>query len=456
MARSNHLLVWAALAGGCGGMPPGGDGVVNEESGGTCDPAQAAGAVPAFHRALLDTIATTEGTYRWDGNDGYDVEFTYRTFSDCTRHPAQVNCSGNLCSDAAGRYQFLSSTWGGLGLPFFYPSDQDVGAMALVNRRGVYPPTDRAMTRAEFQAAMGTCDVNTGGLALEWASLPPGCYGQPSRTMDEAWAIYSSHASAPPAPAAGAPGTIHALGKCADIASSGSASGTHAQIYGCNGTSAQSFSLGGAGQIYTAFGGCLDVSRSNTTDGTKVQEWSCNGTGAQVWSLAGVAILGAVGKCVDVPSNHWAAGQAVQLYDCNGTAAQRWTYDPSSGEIQGANGMCLDVYQAVSANGQQVQVYPCHGGANQRWYPSGGALHSGIDWGRCLDVNRAGTANGTKIQIWDCNGTPAQRFALAGAIHGIGGKCLDIPGSNTTNGNQLQIWSCNGTGAQNWTFWLPE
>jgi hypothetical protein len=54
---------------------PGGENVADEEAalGGTCDPSRANGAVSPFERALLDTLATTEGTYHSDAADGYDT-----------------------------------------------------------------------------------------------------------------------------------------------------------------------------------------------------------------------------------------------------------------------------------------------------------------------------------------------------------------------------------------------
>src|SRR5262245_40207964 len=154
-------------------------------AGGTCDPARAVGAVPPAHRALLDTIATTEGTYHDGNNDGYDVTFGYHYIDDCTDHPAVVHCRGSLCSDAAGRYQFLSATWQRLGHVRFYPDDQDRAAMELLARRGAVVPDDRALPRAEFVEVMSVA-------SWEWASLPPGRYGQPSVTMDRAWAIYQA------------------------------------------------------------------------------------------------------------------------------------------------------------------------------------------------------------------------------------------------------------------------
>jgi muramidase (phage lysozyme) len=141
----------------------------------TCNPALANGAVPLKHHALLNTIGFTEGT-AGRGQDGYNVTFGYHYFSSCNQHPHIRVCSGGYCSDAAGRYQFLSTTWHGLGLPNFHPDNQERGAMKLVARRGAVIPTNRALTATEFVNVMNR-------ISWEWASLPPGRYGQPSYSM---------------------------------------------------------------------------------------------------------------------------------------------------------------------------------------------------------------------------------------------------------------------------------
>ena len=56
----------------------------------TCAPSLASGAVPAKHRAMLDTIAFTEGTAGSCGQDGYNTGFSYKCFASCNRHPAKV------------------------------------------------------------------------------------------------------------------------------------------------------------------------------------------------------------------------------------------------------------------------------------------------------------------------------------------------------------------------------
>lgn len=143
----------------------------------SCAPARAVGVVSAKRKALLDTIAFAEGT-RGHGQDGYNILYAYRTIDDCNRHPNRVICSGSYCSSAAGRYQFLNTTWNGLGLPNFRPENQTRGAMTLISWRKATIPADRAMSATEFANVMSK-------ISYEWASLPPGRYGQPVKTMTQ-------------------------------------------------------------------------------------------------------------------------------------------------------------------------------------------------------------------------------------------------------------------------------
>lgn len=129
-------------------------------------------------RAFLDTIAFAEGT---SGADGYNTIFTHAKFSGYSRHPAQLKCSGSLCSDAAGRYQFLSTTWKGLGLGDFSPANQDKGAAILIARRGAAGDVQRGLPG--LKDALRKC-------ALEWASLPGSPYGQPTKSYSTLEGVY--------------------------------------------------------------------------------------------------------------------------------------------------------------------------------------------------------------------------------------------------------------------------
>ncbi len=151
-------------------------------SGDTCDPVRAEGAVGNYQKALHDSIAWAEGT-RNHSQDGYDVMFSFKIMNSCNKHPNQCLKFGSSCSTAAGRYQFLKGTWDSVksanGLPNFEPESQEVGAKYLVSTvRHVTVPQGRAMTATEFSNAMSK-------LSWEWASLPPGRYGQPNKSSSQ-------------------------------------------------------------------------------------------------------------------------------------------------------------------------------------------------------------------------------------------------------------------------------
>jgi TP901 family phage tail tape measure protein len=137
----------------------------------------------ARQRALLDTIAYAEGT---SGARGYQTMFTGRTFSSFASHPRMIQRGGRYASDAAGRYQFLSTTWDGvarsLGLRDFSPANQDIGALELIRRRGVN--SDAPLNLRSLAA-----------LAPEWASLPTlsgrSYYGQPVKGATDLLRYYN-------------------------------------------------------------------------------------------------------------------------------------------------------------------------------------------------------------------------------------------------------------------------
>ncbi|MGK5742192.1 ThuA domain-containing protein [Micromonospora sp. URMC 103] len=128
----------------------------------------------------------------------------------------------------------------------------------------------------------------------------------------------------------GTPGTgpIRGLaGKCLDVRNSATADGTQIQIYTCNGSAAQTWSVTSNSTV-RALGKCLDVSGGGSADGTKIQLWTCNGTGAQNWSAQADGTLRnpQSGKCLDVSGNNSADGTVVHLWTCIANAAnQKWT-----------------------------------------------------------------------------------------------------------------------------------
>jgi hypothetical protein len=123
---------------------------------------------------------------------------------------------------------------------------------------------------------------------------------------------------------------------------------------------------GATGQIVGFGGKCADVAGASTANGAAVQLFDCNGTAAQRWTVASDGTLRALGKCMDVTGAGAANGTKIQLFDCNGTNAQRWTRSGST-LVNTGSGKCLDATGVSSANGTRLQIWTCTGGANQNW-----------------------------------------------------------------------------------------
>jgi hypothetical protein len=157
-------------------------------------------------------------------------------------------------------------------------------------------------------------------------------------TMSVAYvAAYStSSASSPPPtspppsapPPSGSAGPVHGFGGlCVDVRGASSANFTPVQVYTCNGTAAQQWTVVQAGSTLRALGKCLDINGGGTADGTTVDLYDCNGTGAQVFipQSSGSLFNPQSNKCLDDTNMSTTPGTQLQIWDCSGNANQKWT-----------------------------------------------------------------------------------------------------------------------------------
>jgi hypothetical protein len=121
------------------------------------------------------------------------------------------------------------------------------------------------------------------------------------------------------------------------------------------------------GTITGLAGKCLDVAAANSANGTAVQLYDCNGTAAQQWTVGSDGSIRALGKCLDVTGNSTANGAKLQLWDCTGGANQKWTVSSARDIVNPQADKCADVTGNTSANGTPIQIWSCTGGANQKW-----------------------------------------------------------------------------------------
>ncbi|MET7682402.1 family 16 glycosylhydrolase [Streptomyces sp. NPDC005423] len=119
--------------------------------------------------------------------------------------------------------------------------------------------------------------------------------------------------------------------------------------------------------IHGLAGKCVDVAGANSANGTPVQLYDCNGTAAQQWTVGSDGTIRALGKCLDVTGNGTADGSTVQLWDCAGTPNQKWAVSAANDIVNPQADKCLDVTGNTSANSTRLQLWTCTGGANQKW-----------------------------------------------------------------------------------------
>ncbi|WP_169740024.1 ricin-type beta-trefoil lectin domain protein [Actinospica robiniae] len=247
-------------------------------------------------------------------------------------------------------------------------------------------------------------------------------------------------------------------GLCLDDRSALTTNSNPVQVYTCNNTTAQQWTIEPNGTVQV-LGMCLDVASGATVNGTGVGIYTCNNTGAQTWvqQQDGQLVNPQSGKCLDDSGNGGSGTQTV-IYDCDGSAGEHWnvpsggSYIAAQGQITGYQGLCLDDSNAATADGNPIQVFTCNQSAAQQW--TAGQNDSLQTLGKCLDVSGGAGANGTVVNLYTCNGTGAQKWlpVSGGAlINPQSSKCLEDNGGGGS-GTHVIIDACNAGADQQWTL----
>jgi predicted alpha-1,2-mannosidase len=286
-------------------------------------------------------------------------------------------------------------------------------------------------------------------------------------TANTSWAAASSEAPpsyggsdvvAPPEPQVGAITSGVSSNLCVDDQGSDTADGNPVQVFTCNSSDAQHWTISPDGSI-RGLSDCLDVFGNATVNGTPIVLWGCNGGSGEQWTTGadGALVNPHSGKCLDDPQSSTTSGTQLQLYTCNKTDAQDWTLPakpPSEVGTIGAgvsSSLCVGDQSGSTTNGNPIAVDACSSSTAESWtVEPDGTLRV---LGDCLDVTQSGTANGTLVDLWACNSTGAQQWRIESngtLVNPESGKCLADPGSSTTAGTQLQLNTCNATSAEDW------
>lgn len=238
---------------------------------------------------------------------------------------------------------------------------------------------------------------------------------------------------------------------------------------------------GPAGAVQFGVGGeCLNDAGNSSADGTPVDIWTCNGSTAQQWTLAQDQTLRIYGKCLAVSGSAKTDGSKAVLATCSGFASQQWTVGTGAQLINATAGKCLGGSSA-GTNGAQAWISSCNGKANQKWTLPAGPVVSEVP-GICL-TDQGGTGNpvvtatcggsgqnwtvqpdgtvqfsgacldsgSTAVDLSACNGSAAQQWRIIATGGGQwlqnpqSGLCLSDPGDSVSSGTQLAMGSCRAS-----------
>ncbi|GGL19295.1 ricin-type beta-trefoil lectin domain protein [Mangrovihabitans endophyticus] len=114
------------------------------------------------------------------------------------------------------------------------------------------------------------------------------------------------------------------------------------------------------GTITGAGGFCLDLNGAVPVPGNHIQVYDCNGTVAQRWTLATDGTLRVMGLCALVTGDG-----TVHVTICDRNTASQWRAGPNRSLVTLAGGRCLTEPERRSGAG--VRVGACSGAGDQQW-----------------------------------------------------------------------------------------
>ena len=253
-------------------------------------------------------------------------------------------------------------------------------------------------------------------------------------------------------------------GMCVDDERGAITTGTHVQLYTCNGTTSQDWTLEPDGTVRFDSSYCVADSGTVTTEGyhlVDLEPCVASNPAIQWVPRADDSIYNpATGWCLADPGASTSDSTQLIIGTCNGTASQQWTVPYTRPAISGSIGskvtakpMCMSDAGASTANGNKIMIWDCIGDSAQlSWtVAADGAIQI---FGKCIAAQNNGTANGTLIVLWSCEGNPNSVWtgrSDGSFVNTRSGTCLTDPSNSLVNGTQLILYTCNGSAAEGWS-----
>jgi beta-glucanase (GH16 family) len=213
---------------------------------------------------------------------------------------------------------------------------------------------------------------------------------------------------------------------------------------------------------------CVDDYHSGTTDGNKIDLYGCNGTGAQNWTVATDGTVRALGGCLTASGSGTAAGTAIVWDSCNGSSGQQWRIESDGSLRNPGSGLCLDDTGSVITNANPLQLQDCSGSSAELWtYPvpptgdwplNDGTGTTAADTGNGLNATLAGGAtwvtDPSRGVVLDLDGASQYAVASGPAVSTTGSFTVSAWVNLATAGSGLNSVAVAQDGATDSGFFL--
>jgi chitinase len=137
--------------------------------------------------------------------------------------------------------------------------------------------------------------------------------------------ITSGSGTTPPPPA-GSTIVGNNSGLCLSVTGAATSSGATADLYTCNGSASENWTVNSNGTITGNNSGlCLGVSGNSSTLKTTADINTCDGDTYEKWTVSGSTLVNGDGQCLSVTGAATTNYATADLYTCNGSVSENWT-----------------------------------------------------------------------------------------------------------------------------------
>jgi chitinase len=114
---------------------------------------------------------------------------------------------------------------------------------------------------------------------------------------------------------------------------------------------------------------CLSVTGAGTSAGTTADIYTCNGSVSENWTVnsSGTITGNNSGLCLSTSGNSSALKATADINTCDGDSYEKWTVESDGNIVNGASGLCLSVTGAATANYATADLYTCNSSVSEYW-----------------------------------------------------------------------------------------